>query len=202
MVKSPIQQAEETKFSDHTVIVPPHRLKSVITHTTEQGDFAMDVVARAEAALSEIRHEFRSWMNAECEALEAARNEMRSQGPSTEALQKVSHAAHEIKGHAAVLGFPLAGRIAAILCRLLAYSPNPQLVPLAVIDSHVDAIRAVVREQIHTINDKPARKSSSAWRSSSKVFSRKSWARLTPILPAMRRSPRCRQSGPTGNSGL
>jgi chemotaxis protein histidine kinase CheA len=154
MVKSPIQQAEETKFSDHTVIVPPHRLKSVITHTAEQGDFAMDVVARAEAAISEIRHEFRSWMISECEALEAARNEMRNQGPSAPALQKVSHAAHEIKGHAAVLGFPLAGRIAGILCRLLTYAPNPQLVPMAVIESHVDAIRAVVREQIHTINDK------------------------------------------------
>jgi hypothetical protein len=154
MIKSPIQQAEETKFSDHTVIVPPHRLKSVITHTAEQGDFAMDVVARAEAALSEIRHEFRSWMVAECEALEAARNEMRSHRPSPEALQKVSDAAHEIKGHAAVLGFPLAGRIAGILCRLLAYAPNPQLVPLTLIDSHVDAIRAVVREQIHTVNDK------------------------------------------------
>jgi hypothetical protein len=93
-------------------------------------------------------------MNAECEALEAARNDMRSYGPSAEALQKISHAAHEIKGHAAVLGFPLAGRIAGILCRLLAYAPNPQFVPLTVIDSHVDAIRAVVREQIHTVNDK------------------------------------------------
>jgi chemotaxis protein histidine kinase CheA len=154
MVKSPIQQAEETIFSDHTVIVPPHRLKSVITHTAEQGDFAMDVVARAEAALAEIRHEFRSWMNAECEALEAARNEMQSHGPSGPILHKISHAAHEIKGHAAVLGFPLAGRLAGILCRLLAYAPDPQLVPLAVIESHVDAIRAVVREQIHTVNDK------------------------------------------------
>src|ERR1700720_431110 len=54
----------------------------------------------------------------------------------------------------AVLGFPLAGRIAGILCRLLAYAPNPQFVPLTVIDSHVDAMRAVVREQIHTVNDK------------------------------------------------
>jgi chemotaxis protein histidine kinase CheA len=93
-------------------------------------------------------------MNAECEALEAARNEMRSQSLSGLTLQKVFHAAHEIKGHAAVLGFPLAGRIAGILCRLLAYAPNPQLVPLTVIESHVDAIRAVVREQIHTMNDK------------------------------------------------
>jgi chemotaxis protein histidine kinase CheA len=154
MVKSPIQQAEEIKFSDHTVIVPPHRLKSVITHTSEQSDYAMDVVARAEATLAEIKHEFKAWMITECEALEAARNDMRSQGPSAPALQKVYLAAHEIKGHAAVLGFPLAGRIAGILYRLLTYTPDPQLVPLAVIDSHVDAIRAVVREQIHTMNDK------------------------------------------------
>jgi chemotaxis protein histidine kinase CheA len=154
MVKSPIQQAEETKFSDHTVIVPPHRLKSVITHTPEQGDIAMDVVARAEAALAEIKHEFRSWMHAECDMLEATRNALRSEGQSTQTLQKLSHAAHEIKGHAPVLGFPLAGRLAGILCRLLTYAPDPRLVPLAVIDGHVDAIRAVVRENIHTTNDR------------------------------------------------
>ncbi|HLL27761.1 MAG TPA: Hpt domain-containing protein [Xanthobacteraceae bacterium] len=154
MVKSPIQQAEETKFSDHTVIVPPHRLKAVITHTPEQGDIAMDVVARAEAALAEIKHEFRSWMSAECDALEAARNEMRAAGLSKPVLKKIGDAAHEIKGHAAVLGFPLAGRIANSLCRLLNHAPQPGLVPITVIESHVDAIRAVVREQIHNANDK------------------------------------------------
>ena len=153
MVKSPIQQAEETKFSDHTVIVPPHRLKSVITHTAERGDIAMDVVARAEAALAEIKHEYRAWMVSECEALEAARNALRSGGPSKISVQEVSHAAHEVKGHAALLGFPLAGRIAGLLCRLLAYAPDPLLVPLAIVDGHVDAIRAVVREQIHSVND-------------------------------------------------
>jgi chemotaxis protein histidine kinase CheA len=153
VVKSPIQKAEETKFDDHTVIVPPHRLSSVITHTSEQGYFAMDVIARAEAALAEIKHEFKAWMISECEALEAARNVLRSDDQSAPALQKVFSTAHEIRGHAAVLGFPLAGRIAGVLCRLLTYAPKPQLVPLDVIDSHVDAIRAVVREKIHTIND-------------------------------------------------
>jgi chemotaxis protein histidine kinase CheA len=154
VVKSPIQKAEEIKFDDHAVIVPPHRLISVITHTPEQGNFAMDVVARAEAALAEIKHEFRAWMISECETLEAARNVLRSDDQSAPALQKVFSAALEIKGHAAVLGFPLAGRIAGVLCRLLTYAPKPQLVPMDVIDSHVDAIRAVVRERIHTINDK------------------------------------------------
>jgi chemotaxis protein histidine kinase CheA len=154
MVKSPIQHAEETKYSDHSVIVPPHRLKSVITHTPEQGDFAMDVVARAEAALAEIKHEFRAWMYAECQALEVARSVIHERGRSGPTLHKVFHAAHEIKGHAAVLGFPLAGRIAGTLCRLLTCAPDPKLVPLAVIDSHVDAIIAVVREKIHSPNDK------------------------------------------------
>jgi hypothetical protein len=154
VVKSPIQKAEETKFGDHAVIVPPHRLSSIITHTSEQGNFAMEVVARAEAALAEIKHEFRAWMISECEALEAARNVLRSDDQSAQALQKVFNAALEIKGHAAVLEFPLAGRIAGVLCRLLTYAPKPQLVPMDVIDSHVDAIRAVVRERIHTNNDK------------------------------------------------
>jgi chemotaxis protein histidine kinase CheA len=154
MIKSPIQQAEETKYSDHTVIVPPHRLKSVITHTTERGDFAMDVVARAEAALAEIKHEFRSWMSAECEALETARALLHQRGQSGPTMHKVFHTAHEVKGHAAVLGFPLAGRMAGSLCRLLTHAPDPQHVPISVIDSHVDAIRAVVREQIHSANDK------------------------------------------------
>lgn len=153
MVKSPFQRAEETKYSDHSVIVPPHRLKSVIRHTAEPGHFAMDVVARAEAALAEIKHEFRAWMSAECDALEAARNAVRERGSSGPALHKLFHAAHDVKGHAAVLGFPLAGRIAGILCRLLSYAPNAELVPISVIDGHVDAIRAVVREKIHTTSD-------------------------------------------------
>ena len=157
MVKSPIQQTEETAFNDHTVIVPPHRLHSVIKHTPEPGDFAMDVVARAESALAEIKHEFRDWMGAECKALEAARNELAKNGPSKPAIRKVFDAAHEVKGQAAVLGFPLAGRIAAILCRLLNHAPNAQLVPLILIEKHVDAIEAVVREEIHTTEDATGR---------------------------------------------
>lgn len=157
MVKSPFQRVEETKYSDHSVIVPPHRLKSVIRHTAEPGHFAMDVVARAEAALAEIKHEFRAWMSAECDALELARNALHAHGRSGPTMHKLFHAAHDVKGHAAVLGFPLAGRIAAILCRLLTYAPKPELVPLAVIDRAVDAIRAVVREEIHTTNDQTGR---------------------------------------------
>jgi chemotaxis protein histidine kinase CheA len=153
MVKSPFQRAEETKYSDHSVIVPPHRLKSVIRHTPEPGHFAMDVVARAEAALAEIKHEFRAWMSSECDALEHARNAIHERGASGPTMHKLFHAAHDVKGHAAVLGFPLAGRIAGILCRLLTYAPNPELVPISVIDGHVDAIRAVVREKIHTTSD-------------------------------------------------
>jgi len=157
MVRSPFQRVEETKYSDHSVIVPPHRLKSVIRHTAEPGHFAMDVVARAEAALAEIRHEFRAWMSAECDALEQARNAVHERGRSGPTMHKLFHAAHDVKGHAAVLGFPLAGRIAGILCRLLTYAPNPEFVPTAVIDRHVDAIRAVVREDIHTSTDQTAK---------------------------------------------
>jgi HPt (histidine-containing phosphotransfer) domain-containing protein len=55
-------------------------------------------------------------------------------------------AAHDIKGEAATFGYPWSAQAAASLCRLLDNTPHTSSVPLALIDQHVDAIRAIVRE--------------------------------------------------------
>jgi hypothetical protein len=56
-----------------------------------------------------------------------------------------------VKGDAATLGFPLAGRIAGSLCRLHDHAPDPKRCPLVLIDRHVEAIRAVVRESVRDL---------------------------------------------------
>jgi hypothetical protein len=59
--------------------------------------------------------------------------------------------AHDIRGQATTLGFPLAARVGASLCRLLEESPPTDLHDGAftqLIDQHVDAIRAIVREGV------------------------------------------------------
>jgi chemotaxis protein histidine kinase CheA len=141
-------QPPEHRFDDHSVIVPAHNLRSVARMTGEPGTVAMDVVAKAEAALAELESEFEGWMEEECTRLEDARAGIRRNGLNRETLDGLFSPAHDIKGEAATLGFPLAGRIATSLCRLVSHAPAPERVPAALIEHHVDSIRAVLREQI------------------------------------------------------
>ncbi|MFA6267106.1 MAG: Hpt domain-containing protein, partial [Pseudolabrys sp.] len=56
------------------------------------------------------------------------------------------HAAHDIKGQAATLGFPAVAAIADSLCRLIEYTPMSNRIPVKLINQHVDAVRAIHRE--------------------------------------------------------
>ncbi|MNE87209.1 hypothetical protein D3C80_1843820 [compost metagenome] len=46
--------------------------------------------------------------------------------------------------------YPLVTRIAASLCRMLDDADKRMQAPLAVVDAHIDAIKAVVRDKIQT----------------------------------------------------
>ncbi len=150
----PNPRISETKFADHTVIVPPNRLKAAINRSGDSAEIAMDPVARAETALGQIKKEFRGWMSAECDALEAVRASIRDDGASEASLERLLNAAHDIIGHAGVFGYPLAGKIADSLGQLISRSPEPARIPMALIDAHVDAVRAVVREGVHQDDDR------------------------------------------------
>jgi chemotaxis protein histidine kinase CheA len=138
----------EKQFDDHSVIVPPHKLKKAVTHTKGPVNIDMSAVQRAEAALAELKVEFGEWMNAECLRVDAARREIHTKGLNRATVDALFTPAHDIKGGATTLGFPLAERIATSLCRLLQHTPEPSRIPRALIDHHVDAIRAVVREDV------------------------------------------------------
>ncbi|MBS4083379.1 MAG: Hpt domain-containing protein, partial [Rhizobiales bacterium] len=102
----------------------------------------------AEAALEELKEEFGEWMNEECRRIDAARRTIRSKGLNRSTVDTLFMPAHDIKGGAATLGFPLAERLATSLCRLLKHSPDPARIPLALVEHHVDSIRALVREDV------------------------------------------------------
>lgn len=150
--ENPSSEINETHFPDYTVIVPPHRLQSVVSRTGDSTEIAMDVVAQAEEALDEIKDEFLGWMNEECAVLEAARIAIHRNGSTPQAIETMFAAAHDIRGDAAIYGYPLAGMIAGTLCKLLEECP-PGSIPLALVDRHVDAVRAVVREGVNQVDD-------------------------------------------------
>lgn len=136
--------------------LPPHGLKTAIIQTSEPGDIALGPVANAEKALATLKVEFHGWMQAECDRLESARNSLHLGGPTSTALSMLFRATHDIKGDAATLGYPLAGRLAGSLCRLLDNSPDRRRIPVVVVDRYVDAIRAIVREKVRDTSEPTA----------------------------------------------
>jgi HPt (histidine-containing phosphotransfer) domain-containing protein len=130
-------------YADYEVITPPHELRKVLAPA---GDVIDDPVARAEAALAELSSEFPGWMDSECDRLEAARQDVKRDGFTQQNHDILFRAAHEIKGEAGTFGFPAVVGVAESLCRLVEHTPDMQHIPLALVDQHVDAIRAVVRE--------------------------------------------------------
>lgn len=133
-----------TNYGDHAVIVPKNLLRKAWARNAAPG--LPDPVADAERALAALSGEFAGWMDTECERLDAARKAVKVKGFDAETRQALYHAAHDIKGQAATLGFPRAAAAAASLCRLIERTIDSKRIPLAMVDQHVDAVRAIVRE--------------------------------------------------------
>ncbi len=132
-------------YADHEVIRPHNKLRKLVTvKPLEPGE--VDPVARAEKALAELSTEFKSWMEAECDRLDAARNAVKTSGFTQISRDALFRASHDIKGEAATLDFPAMAQAAESLCRLLEHTPDPTRIPMRLVDQHVDAVRAIFRE--------------------------------------------------------
>jgi hypothetical protein len=103
-------------------------------------------VACAERALAAISSDFATWMQDECTRLDGARRKVKSIGLTLQTRQELFLAAHDVKGDSGTFGYPEVYAAAESLCRLLEHSPDLAKIPLAIIDQHVDAVRAIVRE--------------------------------------------------------
>lgn len=131
-------------FADHHVITPPNTLKHAIRRVIDRE--LDDPVARAELALANLSGEFKTWMRSECDRLAAAHAAIMKRGFDAQTRGELFRAAHDIKGDAATFGFPAAGAAAESLCRILEHAPDLDAVPRDLIQHHIDAIQAIVRE--------------------------------------------------------
>jgi chemotaxis protein histidine kinase CheA len=132
-------------YFDHEVITPPNKLRHAIS-TVRSDKGVVDPVARAEQALAQLSGEFSGWMDNECERLEQARQRVKTIGFNKATREELFHAAHDIKGEAATFGFPWVASLADSLSRLIEHTPDMNRIPLTLVDQHVDAVRAIIRE--------------------------------------------------------
>jgi hypothetical protein len=146
---------EIERGADHVVIRPRNLLKAkaaVLVEGKNKGvGFDDSAIRRAELALKALSVNFNGWMEESSRALAKARDDIRERGASDGRAAALYRVAHDMRGQATTLGFPLAARVAASLSRLLEeLSPDllhgGALTPL--VDQHVDAVRAIVREGV------------------------------------------------------
>tara|TARA_R110002124_G_scaffold7151_3_gene41993 strand:+ start:1868 stop:2299 length:432 start_codon:yes stop_codon:yes gene_type:complete len=114
------------------------------------GGIDANAIAKAEEALKAMSSQFGEWLKDEIVKLEQAQATIRETGYTAETAEGLYFRAHDLKGLGSTYQYPLVTRLAGSLCKLLDDHQKRMAAPLILLDAHIDAIRAVVRDQIQT----------------------------------------------------
>ena len=111
-------------------------------------------IRRAESAMENLKSEFAGMAGDAVSTLATAHRGFAAKaGPASRAA--LLRAAHDIKGLAATLGFPLMACVAGSLSRLLHEAPEAKSLPPKLIGAHVVAVQAIHRQAIAGADDAP-----------------------------------------------
>lgn len=130
------------------VIRPPNTLRLKVGGGF--GGIDANAIAKAEAALKAMSSQFGQWLQDEITKLDAAQAAIRARGLNSETAEELYFRAHDLKGLGSTYQYPLVTRLAGSLCKLLDEPGKRAEAPQALLDAHIDAIRAVVRDEIQT----------------------------------------------------
>ncbi len=114
------------------------------------GGIDASAIAKAEAALKSLSGNFAEWLADEVSKLEKSRERIQNEGVNRETAESLYMRAHDLKGLGATYEFPLVTRIAGSLCRLIDDPETREKAPMFLVDAHIDAIKAAVRDGIKT----------------------------------------------------
>lgn len=137
------------------VIRPPNTLRMKVGGAF--GGIDANAIAKAEEALKAMSAQFGQWLQDEIVKLDKAQSEIRAQGYTTQTAENLYFRAHDLKGLGTTYQYPLVTRLAGSLCKMMDDPAKRMAAPMMLIDAHIDAIKAVVRDQIQT-DDHPTGK--------------------------------------------
>lgn len=130
------------------VIRPPNNLRLKVGGRV--GGIDPQAIAKAEEALKAMSAQFSQWLDDEIVKLDKAQADIRAQGYNAQTAENLYFRAHDLKGLGATYQYPLVTRLAGSLCKMMDDPAKRLAAPLVLIDAHVDAIKAVVRDKIQT----------------------------------------------------
>lgn len=130
------------------VIRPPNNLRLKVGG--RMGGIDPQAIAKAEEALKAMSAQFGQWLDDEIAKLDKAQTDIREQGYNTQTAEALYFRAHDLKGLGATYQYPLVTRLAASMCKMMDDPAKRMAAPQLLIDAHIDAIKAVVRDKIQT----------------------------------------------------
>jgi chemotaxis protein histidine kinase CheA len=108
-----------------------------------------DLVARMQAAISDLSGNFLAWVRADMAALEERWNLIKTGNEGLpEAFAIMFDIAHNMKGQGSTFGYPLLSRIANSLCRYLEWAGETKRGDLDLLRLHLDCLGAIVEHEI------------------------------------------------------
>lgn len=128
------------------VIRRPNTLRSKVGGSFGGIDAA--AIARAEEALKALSSQFEQWLQDEIVKLDQAEASIRHEGYNAQTAEQLYLRAHDLKGLGTTYQYPLVTRVAGSLCRLLDAPQRRLSAPWPLIEAHIAAIRAIVRDKI------------------------------------------------------
>lgn len=137
------------------IISAPNPLRDRIG-VTGSGPIDTAAIARAEAAIKELSVEFDDWMKEEIENLMVIYEDVQKHGLTENYGKKLYLVAHDMRGQAETLGYPLIGRYCASMCKLFDAVIDISLIPLHAVESHIGAISVAINGMIKDQEDDTA----------------------------------------------
>lgn len=123
----------------------PNVLQKKVRKTSPLANQVM--IARAEESIEKIKIFHPDWLQDDVAALTSAFCEFQHT-PSEKTLGRLYRASHDLRGQAALFDYPLISQVAHLLCDLIETFSDVSRPPLPLMNLHVEAIRAVLRDRI------------------------------------------------------
>lgn len=129
------------------MIIPPNNLKKKVKITIVKDGTETEAVDNADAAMDAMADKFKEWLEDEVSKFDKCRVNFVAErnAKNMDALHVV---AHDVKGQAETMGFPLITLVAASLCKLIEVWENPESFPLDQLNAHVDSIKVMLAQDI------------------------------------------------------
>ena len=143
------QRDAETPYEDKGVryFPPPKTLQRKIGKGFA---FDLDLIEKVQREVEQWSESFQDWTREYIERLDAARRASADAEPARRRslFAEMNAMAHELRGMGGTFGFPLITAVARSLFDLTAFNLDPSDECLKLVGSHVDTLKAILREDV------------------------------------------------------